>query len=155
MTVTEAAFSDLINKPKATLLPLTGSSAHSIRLRRRDDVDLMLTTADRFEQDHQVVVMAVRLFSVLVLHREVESMLALVPEIFPWVRFLPESDRRRLLEELIGVLQASQDFDTFAPVTQLINEWRHTAEVYADPDVLAALTGGADDFGPVPEPPAA
>jgi hypothetical protein len=155
MTVTEAAFSDLINKPKATLLPLAGSSAHSIRLRRRDDVDLMLTTADRFEQDHQVVVMAVRLFSVLVLHREVESMLALVPEIFPWVRFLPESDRRRLLEELIGVLQASQDFDTFAPVTQLINEWRHTAEVYADPDVLAALTGGADDFGPVPEPPAA
>jgi hypothetical protein len=155
MTVTEAAFSDLINKPKATLRPLTDAHAHSIRLRRRDDVDLMLTTADRYEQDHEVVGMAVRLFSALVRHGEVEPMLALVPEIFPWVRFLPQSDRRRLLEELISVLQATQDFDTFAPVTQLINEWRHTAEAYDDPEVLAALTGGADDFGPVPEPPLA
>jgi hypothetical protein len=152
MTVTVVAFSDLINKPKSTLQPLVDARTHSIRLRRRDDVDLMLTTADRYEQDHQVVDMAVRLFSVLVLHREADSMLALVPEVFPWVRFLPEGDRRGFVEELVATLRASQEFDTYAPVTQLINEWRHTAEAFADPDVLAALRRPADDHGPVPEP---
>ncbi|MFC3743981.1 hypothetical protein [Paractinoplanes deccanensis] len=48
-----------------------------------------------------------------------------------------------------------EDLDTPAPVTQLLTEWRHTAEVYADPTILSALTRGADDFGPVPEPPSA
>lgn len=155
MTSTEAAFSDLINKPKATLQPLTGSVSHSIRLRRRDDVDLVVTTADRYEQEHQVIGMAVRLFGALVLHRDAESMLVLLPDIFPWVTFLPGATHRTFLDEFVLTLRAALDMDNFAPVAQLINEWKHTAEVYADPTLLAVLTGDADDFGPVPAPPAA
>jgi len=153
MTVTEAAFSDLINKPKATLQPLTGFHAHSIRLRRRDEADLMLTTADRYEQEHEVVGMAVRLFSALVQHRDLDSMLELLPEVFAWVRFLPDGDRVDFLHEFIETLRASEDLDTVAPVVQLITEWRHTAEVYADPALVAILTRDLGDFGPVPAPP--
>jgi hypothetical protein len=155
MPVVEAAFSDLINKPKATLQPLTGSHAHSIRLRRRDDVDLVLLTVDRYEQDHAIVRMAVRLFSALIRLRDVDALLDLLPEVFPWVRFLPEPERREFLVEFVETLRGAQDLDTLAPVTQLVTEWRHTAEVHADPTLLAALTKDADDFGPVPEPPAA
>jgi hypothetical protein len=38
-------------------------------------------------------------------------------------------------------------------VLQLINQWRHTAEIYADPELLAALRAETlDDFGTVAEP---
>jgi len=42
-----------------------------------------------------------------------------------------------------------------APVVQLITEWRHTAEVHADPALVAILTQDLGDFGPVPAPPRA
>ncbi|MEV4348004.1 hypothetical protein AB0J83_26410 [Actinoplanes sp. NPDC049596] len=155
MPVSEAPFSDLINKPKATLQPLTGSRAHAIRLRRRDDVDLVVTTADRYDQDHAVVSAALRLFRTIVLNGQADAVLDLLPEVFPWSRFLPPGDRHTLLIEFVDTLRAVEDLDTLAPVTQLLTEWRHTAEVYADPTVLAALTRGADDLGPVPEPPGA
>jgi hypothetical protein len=155
MGVTEANLSDLINKPKATLEPLTGSHSHSIRLRRRDEVDLVLTTATRYEQEHAVLSVAARLFSALLLHRDAESMMEVLPEVFPWVAFLPVDDRRQFLEELVTTVRAAEDLEILAPVAQLITEWRHTAEVYADPTVLAVLSQDADDFGAVPAPPSA
>jgi len=155
MTVTEAAFSDLINKPKATLLPLTGSSAHLIRLRRRDEDDLMVTTAARYEQEHEVINMAVRLFTALIQHRDLDAMVDLLPEVYPWTKFLPEADRHDFVREFIETLQATGELDTVAPVVQLIAEWRHTAEVHADPSLVAILTQDLDDFGPVAAPPTA
>lgn len=155
MGFSEAAFSDLINKPKATLQPLTGSVSHSIRLRRRDEVDLVVTTADRYEQEHEVLGMAVRFFGALVLRRDADSMVALLPDVFPWVTFLPAAEHRTFLDEFVTTLRGALDLDNFTPVAQLITEWKHTAEVYADPTLLAALTRDADDFGPVPAPPAA
>jgi hypothetical protein len=155
MAVTEATFSDLINKPKATLEPLTSSYSHSIRLRRRDDVDLMVITATRYEQEHVVMGVAARLFSALVLHRDAESMFELLPEVFPWVTFLPVDDRRQFLDEFVATLRAAEDLDLLAPVAQLITEWRHTAEVFADPTLLAVLRRDAADLGSVPAPPPA
>jgi hypothetical protein len=76
-----------------------------------------------------------------------------VLDVFPWVRFLPAADRHTFLVEFVETLRAVEDLDKLGPVTQMLTEWRHTAEVYADPTVLAALTRGTDDFGPVPEPP--
>ncbi|MEV0128161.1 hypothetical protein AB0H83_06775 [Dactylosporangium sp. NPDC050688] len=38
-------------------------------------------------------------------------------------------------------------------MSQLLVEWRHTAEIHADPDLHRALTTQPlDDFGPVPRP---
>jgi hypothetical protein len=40
-----------------------------------------------------------------------------------------------------------------APVAQLFAEWRHTAEVYGDPELHAALIGAHEgDHGPVTAP---
>ena len=50
-----------------------------------------------------------------------------------WVRQLPPEDR--------------------ASFAQLVTEWRNTAEIHADPDLVKALTGPPHgDFGPVPRP---
>ncbi len=40
-----------------------------------------------------------------------------------------------------------------ASVAQLLVAWRHTAEVYSDPELLNALTRDhTDDYGPAPDP---
>lgn len=155
MTVTEAPFSDLINKPKATLEPLVGSRAHSIWLRRRDEGDLVLTTAHRYEQEHAVVQASVRVLTELVRLGQTDLIRRVVASVFPWVTFLPGEDQEQFITELIDTLRAAEDIDNLAPVAQLMREWRTSAEIYADPELLAVLTRDADDLGPVTEPPAA
>jgi hypothetical protein len=75
-----------------------------------------------------------------------------LPEVFPWVHFLPADDIRLFGEELVTALSAAADLDTYAPVAHLIIEWRHTAEVHADPTTLGVLRRPAQDLGAVPEP---
>lgn len=150
-----APFSDLLNKPKDTLASMVRSGAFFLRLRRRDAEDLVLTTVSRREQEQSVVSAATRL--AVALMRQIdglgqEQLLKVLPEVFPWVRFLPAEDMRLFLDEFVGTLHAVEDLDNIAPVAQLITEWRHTAEVHADPELAAILSQDADDYGPVPEP---
>lgn len=149
------AFSDLLNKPKDTLAAMVRSGAHLLRLRRRNAEDLVLTTASRREQEHTVVIAATRLIAAVL--RQVDDdgqdrLLDTLPEVFGWTRFLPVEDQRQFLTELAGTLHGTEDLDNFAPVAQLIIEWKHTAEIYADPQLAAALAQDADDYGAVPEP---
>jgi hypothetical protein len=152
----ETPFSELINKPVRTVELLTGPRTHSIRLRRRDDVDLVLTTATRYDQDHAVLATATRLFAALLREDDALGLLMRVlPEVFPWVRFFSEADRHQFLTELVQTLRAAGDLENLAPVTQLIVDWRHTAEVFADPELAAVLRQDAGDYGDVSAPDAA
>lgn len=70
----------------------------------------------------------------------------------PEINFLPMEDVRAFAVELIDTLEAAESSGDLAPVTQLIAAWRHTAEVHADPELLAILRRDGQDFGDVPEP---
>ncbi len=153
MALLETPFSELINKPVRTIERLASSRAHSLRLRRRDDDDLVLTTASRYEQDHAVLVSASRLFAALLRDGGADNvMLRVLPEAFPWVRFLPDADTRQFLDELVQMFRSVEDLDNLAPVARLIVAWKHTAEVFADPELSAGLAQEGGDFGPVPAP---
>ncbi|MEJ8662322.1 hypothetical protein [Streptomyces sp. MS1.AVA.4] len=151
----ETNLSDLLNKPKATLASLRG--ARRILLRRRDDEDLVLTTAARAEQDSTVMSATSRMFVEMMRTPEGRTLvLDVLPATFPWVRYLPAHDVREFSVELVESLGAAGELDNTAAVAQLITEWKHTAEVHADPELRAALIADAgEDFGSVPEPGAA
>lgn len=85
-------------------------------------------------------------------HDEQARALDVIPEAFPWVRFLPKEDVQAFLVELIGTLRAVEELGSPAPVVQVITEWRHTAEVHADPELFATLTTDGEDYGAVPAP---
>lgn len=148
----EALFSELVNRPKDTVAKLRAS--RHLRLRRRDDEDLVLTTAARAEQDSEMVSATTRMFVALMQHDEEARSLLLhvVPEAFPWVRFLPREDVQGFLIDLVSTLRAVEELDNVGPVVQVIIEWRHTAEIYADPELLAILRQDGDDFGSVSAP---
>lgn len=156
MQLSAVPFSELIQKPGDTVAKLKASVSRSLRLKRRDDADLVITTAERAEQENTVVSAVTRTFVALMQHddRARTLLVDVVPEAFPWVRFLPLEDRRAFVVELVEVLRAAESFDppNPAPIAQVIAEWQHTAEVHADPELASLLRQETEDLGPVPPP---
>jgi hypothetical protein len=73
----------------------------------------------------------------------------ILPQAFPWIRFLPDHDRVTFAREFVELTETG---DATA-LLQLITAWRHTAEIHADPELLATLSSETvDDFGVVTAP---
>ncbi|WP_406861401.1 hypothetical protein ABZO31_13440 [Streptomyces sp. HUAS MG47] len=145
-------FSELVNKNKQTLARLKHSP--QLLLHRRDGEDLVLTTAARAAQDRTVVSAATRMLAAMA-RREpgsMELLLDVLPDAFPWVRFLPEHDTHTFALELVETMRAADSVGNTASVAQMLVAWQHTAEVHSDPELLAALTRDrGEDYGPVPD----
>lgn len=67
-----------------------------------------------------------------------------------WVRHLPPDDRELFEVEMRGAVRVAHGLGDDAALRQTIIEWKHTAEIHADPETRAAVISG--DCGPVPEP---
>lgn len=65
-----------------------------------------------------------------------------------WVDLLPPDDVDAMADEFL----AAASVGDLAAVSQLLIEWCHTAEIYADPDLCRALSSPLGDFGVVPRP---
>ncbi|GAA1411507.1 hypothetical protein GCM10009639_63190 [Kitasatospora putterlickiae] len=147
----EIPFSELLHRPAATTSRL--DAVRALRLRRRDAGDLALMRVDQLEQDTTVVDFTSRLLSGLVRTGNTAALRAALPEALPWVTFLPAEDVDELIGELVDVARGAVALDNLAPIALLLTQWRHTAEVHADPALYAALTREPDgDLGPVPRP---
>jgi hypothetical protein len=151
----EVPFSHLLQHSRDTLEKLEGSRERRLRLVRRDGEDLILESARRAEADEQAFSIAARIIEVL-LNTDETILVQVFPGVFPWMQFLPGEDVRAFIAEFTATARASAELGNMAPVATVIAAWKATAEVYADPELLLALTTPLDDadYGPVPEPPA-
>lgn len=157
MTAPEINFSELVNKPRDAVRKVQRSPSRSVHVRRRgaDEEDLVLVTASRAAEATEALSVTTRLFVELMKHDDRMPTLVteIVPAAFPWVRFLPAEGVRAFVIELVGVLEAGEALGNPAPIVQVITEWRHTAEIYADPELLSILSREHDDdLGRVPSP---
>jgi hypothetical protein len=144
-------FSEFLHRPAAAADRL--NSVRALRLRRRDAGDLALIRADQLERDGAVVDMTGRLLAALARVESKAVLRELLPHALPWVTFLPEADIDQFLTELINVTQGAAALGNLSPVAVLLEQWRHSAEVYADPVLLDIVTREPEgDLGPVPEP---
>jgi hypothetical protein len=154
MSVTEVPFSQLVQKPKATVAQLEESPRRRLRLDRRDGGDLILESAARAEAEDEALSMASRLFfSLMKDDQGARALLLALPDVFPWVRFLPTDDVRGFLVELVETIRASADLRNVAAIAPVVAAWKGTAEIYSDPELLKAATAPLDgtDYGPVPD----
>lgn len=144
--VEEVPFTELIQRPARTAARL--ADIRALRLRRRDADDLMLMSADRAEQEGEVVDLTARLLAgVLAEHGGADLVRRVLPTVLAWTRFLPPAAVDELAIEFVATVHAAAEVGTLAPVSQLLVEWRHTAELHA------ALTRAHEgDHGPVTAP---
>lgn len=150
-------FSELLRDSGGTVQRLMTSPARALRLARRDAPDLVLTTAARADQDDRITHLATRVLAAVMANPVVraEYLLDILPEVFPWVAFLPPHDVAQFAAELIRVMEASAELESPAAVLETIAMWQHTAQIYSDPELLAQLRSTeVKDLGSVPEPPA-
>lgn len=144
-------FSELLHKPATITNRL--NQVRALRLRRRDAADLALMRIDQLESEGTAVDFIAHLLAGLVQHQNSAVLRAVLPEALPWLTFLPESDIELFLDELIRVVRGAAAVENLAPIATLLTQWRHTAEIYADPALLAILTREPEgDLGPVPMP---
>jgi hypothetical protein len=100
-----------------------------------------------------VVDFTARLLSGLVRSQPLDVVRRVLGEALPWATFLPAADVDQLLTELVAVTQGAASLDNLSPVAVLLAQWRHTAEVYADPVLLEILLREPEgDFGPATAP---
>ncbi|MFE3190137.1 hypothetical protein ACFXHA_14085 [Nocardia sp. NPDC059240] len=144
-------FSDLLHKPGVTAGRL--ERVRALRLRRRDAGDLALMRVEQLDAEGAVVDFTSRLLAGLVRRLGASAVQEVLPDALPWVTFLPGADLDRFVTELVAVAQGAASLENLAPLATLLTQWRHTAEIHADPALLALLTREPEgDLGGV-EPP--
>ncbi|MEV7542764.1 hypothetical protein [Streptomyces sp. NPDC089915] len=147
----DVSFSELLHHPAATTRRL--DMFRALRLRRRGAGDLALMRLDRMERDASVVDFTSRLLAGLLRTENTDVLRQALPDALPWITFLPDGDVDALLSELVDTARGAAALENLAPIASLLTQWRHSAEIYADPELLAALTREPEgDFGPVPAP---
>lgn len=135
MRVTERPFSDLLRHPKDVAGDVEEGD---VVLRRRDEPDLWLSRADREAERSQAFAAVTRAFRNLAVQSP-DALAAALAESFSWMSFLPAGDKRAFVDEFSRVVTAAAELDNVAPLTQLLREWRATAEVHADPKLARRL----------------
>ena len=149
MRVVERPFSEFLRQPNEVVAEL---EEHDVLLRRRNAPPLRLSDASRDDDRAQAFDAVTRLLRNLLVHSPV-GLVAAVDEVFPWATLLPRRERMTFVDELGRTLMAASALDNYAPVTQLLREWRATAEIHADPRLARRLRGPVvADGGPVAAP---
>jgi PHD/YefM family antitoxin component YafN of YafNO toxin-antitoxin module len=144
MSVQSFPYSSFLRGPSQILPSLTDAD---VILERRDEENLVLTRAERFEAAATGLRIAARSLSILARrHRELaEEALA---EELPWLTWLPEEERAACIRELMADLMAGADTGLLIPFARNLASWRSTAEAWSDPQVARELQGPFDGDGP-------
>ena len=148
----EVQWSELQRDPKA-VAALADRGA--VRVRRRDGVPLLLIPEDRVLSAGEGAAAAARALRGAIAHLDATAGAEVLSAEFAWLDVLPEKDRATFLREFVRSVEISAELGEWSHLAATIREWRATAQVYADPLLLAALSRDVDgDLGPVgvPEP---
>ncbi len=149
MRVIEHQFSELLRHPKDVTSDVEEGD---VLLRRRDEPDLRLTRADREAQQSELFEALARTFRNLAVHHP-DALDDALGEAFAWLEFLPPRERQLFVDEFVRIVRAAGELDNYAPLGQLVREWRDSAEVYGDPELAARLKRPLNAVGgavPVP-----
>jgi hypothetical protein len=148
----EIPFSQLLQHSGETVARLEKSQSRRMRLVRRDGEDLILESARRAEAEAEAILVTTRIISALASADE-PVLLKAFPDVFPWVRFLPTEDAHAFVEEFTVTARACAELGSLAALGPVIEAWRATAEIHADPALAKALSTPLDgaDHGLVRE----
>ncbi len=109
-------------------------------LRRRDGEDLFLGLRAREESVRDALGVLARLLLAASIDPETRGrVVGALSASLPWAKFLPDDERDEFFDALVSTAAACVDLDTFDPLAHLIEGWRATAEIHANPELAELL----------------
>jgi hypothetical protein len=147
----ERNFSDFLRKSGDVLRDV---EEHDVLLRRRDGADLMLVRADREAVVRDTIGLSSSFMSWFA-RAHARELVAALPEVLPWLRFLPDADREAFSREFVETLEACISLESYDHLGVLLAQWSNTAYVWSRPELLQALKSDHADEAydePVPAP---
>jgi PHD/YefM family antitoxin component YafN of YafNO toxin-antitoxin module len=149
MATTTFSYSTFLRSPSQVAPAL---DTMDVILERRDDENLVLMRAGRFEASQTGTRLLARSLAIIARRYPELAEEALRDEL-PWLRWLPENEQADCLRELLADLLAGADTGHLLPFARDYWGWRSTAEVRSDPALAESLKGPfAGDGGVVPRP---
>lgn len=146
----EVQWSELQRDPKGVAAL---ADRGDVRVRRRDGAALLLTREDRASATAEGAVAAARALRNLLAHMEPQTAAAALVDEFPWADILPRQDRAQFVTDFVRAFQASAEMGQWTQLAQTVREWKATAAVHADAELVELLSSPLnDDFGAVPDP---
>ncbi len=142
-------YSSFLRGPSQILPSLDNAD---VILERRDEENLVLMRAERFEAAAAGLRIAARSLALLA-RRQREFAEELLAEELPWLTWLPATERLTCVHELLADLVAGADTGLFTPFARNLASWRSTAEVWSDPKLARELQGPFEGDGPVMDRP--
>ncbi|TLP63937.1 hypothetical protein [Microbispora triticiradicis] len=149
MSTRTVPYSAFLRGPSQVLPSLDSAD---VILERRDDEDLVLMRAERFEAGAASLRIAARALAIVARRNSslAEDVLA---EELPWLTWLPDTERPACVSELLNHLIAGADTGELLPFARALTAWRSTAVVWSDPELARELQGPFPGDGPeVPRP---
>lgn len=112
-----------------------------IVLRRRDGEDLFLGLRSREASVRDALGMLARLLLAASVDPTTrQTVTGSLSASLPWTTFLPEDERSEFFDALASTAAACVEVDTFEPLAHLLEGWRATAEVHANPELAKLLS---------------
>ena len=150
MATKQVSYSSFLRGPSAVLPALDEGD---VILERRDAGSLVLTSVERFEARSEGIDVASRALHELFSsdpERAEETMSIAIP----WLHWLPVSERRDCIADLVRELDAGASTGNFEPFARSLVAWKSTAEVWSDPELARQLSGAFPGDGSAIERPA-
>lgn len=136
MAAERFSFSTFLRDPKTVTAHLDHGD---VVIERRDGGDIVLRTTEREERERR----AIGFLSWALARSNAEELAAHLGSEegpLPWVRYLPAEDRQQFVRDAAEALRTAADLGSYAAFDLTVEQWRHSAEVWADPDLAEALT---------------
>lgn len=141
MTQRQYSFSTLLREPNTVTDGLDGGD---VLIERRDGPDFVIRSYRRYEQESKALTVLAWSLSRLRTEELAQELVSGDGPI-PWVQFLPDEDRILFVKEFVSALRAAVEVGRFAAVAEVLDQWRNTAEVWADPELAAFLARAVDE----------
>lgn len=109
-------------------------------LERRDAENLVLMREERFDAGAAGLSVAARALAILA-RRNRELAEEVLAEELPWTTWLPVTERKQCVSELVNHLVAGADTGELLPFGRALISWRSTAVVWSDPQLARELRG--------------
>ncbi|MEV4286750.1 hypothetical protein AB0K40_14700 [Nonomuraea bangladeshensis] len=149
MTTKRFPYSAFLRGPSEVLPTLDSAD---VILERRDDENLILMRAERFEAGTASLRIAARALAI-VARRNAGLAEEVLAEELPWLTWLPDTERQECVRELLAHLMAGADTGELLPFARALTSWRSTAVIWSDPQLARDLHGPFPGDGPdVPRP---